>query len=61
MPEFNDTTPFEPPFSTLDNPRLEFVMEVRLTFPEVYTMAPHPFGCMRIADQMNGVMSAVPV
>src|SRR5690606_8236045 len=39
MADFNDTTPFEPPFSGIDNPRLEFVMEVRLTFPEVYTMA----------------------
>lgn len=31
MPDFNDTTPFAAPFSELDNPRLEFVMEVRLT------------------------------
>jgi adenine-specific DNA glycosylase len=45
--EFNDTTPFEGPFSVLDNPRLEFVMEVRLTFPEVFTIAPHPNGGMR--------------
>ena len=44
---FNDTTPFAPPFSVLDNPRLEFVMEVRLTFPEVHTIAPHPNGGMR--------------
>ena len=40
--EFNDTTPFAGPFSTIDNPRLEFVMEVRLTFPEVYTLANVP-------------------
>ena len=42
--DFNDTTPFAAPFSELDNPRLEFVMEVRLTFPEVFTIAPHPSG-----------------
>ena len=28
---FTDTTPFAPPFSTVDNPRLELVMEVRVT------------------------------
>ena len=49
MTEFNDTSPFTGPFSTLDNPRMEFVMEVRLQFPEVYSMAPHPFGGMRSA------------
>ena len=54
MTEFTDTTPFEPPFSQLDNPRLEFAMEVRLTFPEVYTMAPHPFGGMRSAVLVEG-------
>lgn len=54
MTEFSDTTPFAPPFSTLDNPRLEFVMEVRLTFPEVYTMTPHPNGGMRTAVLVKG-------
>ena len=54
MPEFNDTTPFTPPFSDIDNPRLEFAMEVRLTFPEVYTMAPHPNGGMRSAVLVKG-------
>ena len=52
--DFNDTTPFAAPFSELDNPRLEFVMEVRLTFPEVYTIAPHPFGGMRSAVLVKG-------
>ena len=51
---FNDTTPFAGPFSTLDNPRLEFVMEVRLTFPEVHTIAPHPNGGMRSAVLVSG-------
>ena len=51
---FNDTTPFEPPFSVLHNPRLEFVMEVRLTFPEVHTIAPHPNGGMRTAVLVSG-------
>ena len=54
MTTFSDTTPFTAPFSELDNPRLEFVMEVRLTFPEVYTMAPHPFGGMRSAVLVKG-------
>jgi len=47
MTEFSDTTPFTTPFSALDNPRLEMVMEVRLKFPEVYSMAPLPGGGMR--------------
>ena len=51
---FTDTTPFTPPFSDIDNPRLEFAMEVRLTFPEVYSIAPHPFGGMRSAVLVKG-------
>ena len=47
--DFNDTTPFAAPFSELDNPRLELVMEVRLAFPGGYTMAPLPGGGMRTA------------
>lgn len=54
MTEFTDTTPFAAPFSTLDNPRLEFVMEVRLTFPEVHTIVPHPNGGMRTAVLVQG-------
>jgi hypothetical protein len=54
MADFNDTTPFEGPFSVLDNPRLEFVMEVRLTFPEAYSMAPVPAGGMRSAVLVQG-------
>ena len=34
--------PFDPPFSGPAEPRLQFVMEVRLDFPEVYSMAPLP-------------------
>lgn len=49
MPEFSDTTPFAAPFSQLDNPRLELVMEVRLKFPEAYSMVPLPGGGMRTA------------
>ena len=47
--DFSDTTPFAPPFSTIDNPRLEFVMEVRLKFPEVHMMANVPSGGSRSA------------
>ena len=54
MSTFSDTTPFAGPFSTLDNPRLELVMEVRLSFPEVYTMAPLPGGGMRTAVLVQG-------
>lgn len=54
MPDFSDTTPFAGPFSTIDNPRLEFVMEVQLTFPEVHTIAPHPNGGMRTAVLVQG-------
>ena len=54
MAEFTDTTPFAPPFSAVDNPRLEFVMEVRLQFPEVYSMAPLPGGGMRTAVLVQG-------
>ena len=54
MTGFSDTTPFAPPFSDIDNPRLEFAMEVQLTFPEVYTMAPHPNGGMRSAVLVKG-------
>ena len=52
--DFSDTTPFEPSYSTIDNPRLELVMEVRLSFPEVYTMAPLPGGGMRTAVLVKG-------
>ena len=54
MSTFSDTTPFPGPFSTVDNPRMEFVMEVRLTFPEVYSMAPVPAGGMRSAVLVQG-------
>jgi len=54
MTQFSDTTPFEKPFSTIDNPRMELVMEVRLTFPEVYNMAPLPGGGMRTAVLVQG-------
>ena len=54
MAQFNDTTPFSGPFSTIDNPRLEFAMEVRLTFPEVYTLADVPSGGMRSAVLVSG-------
>jgi len=54
MSTFSDTTPFAGPFSTIDNPRLELVMEVRLAFPEVYTMAPLPGGGMRTAVLVQG-------
>jgi len=54
MTEFSDTTPFEPPFSTIDNPRLELVMEVRLAFPQAYSMAPLPGGGMRTAVLVKG-------
>lgn len=49
MSTFSDTTPFTAPFSTIDNPRLEMVMEVRLDFPEAYSMVPLPGGGMRTA------------
>ncbi|MEO5705770.1 MAG: DUF3237 domain-containing protein [Alteraurantiacibacter sp.] len=49
MTDFSDTTPFTAPFSTIDNPRLEMVMEVRLNFPEAYSMVPLPGGGMRTA------------
>ena len=52
MTDFNDTTPFAGPFSTIDNPRLEFVMEVRLTFPEVYTLANIPMHRMGEAEEV---------
>ena len=54
MLQFNAPTPFEPPFSGIDNPRLEFAMEVRLTFPEVYTLANVPSGGMRSAVLVSG-------
>src|SRR5690606_30430194 len=41
MTEFSDTTTFAAPFSPLNNPRLEFVMEVPLTFPDGNTFVPH--------------------
>ncbi len=36
-------------FSTMDNPRLEFVMEVRLSFPKAQTIANVPAGGSRSA------------
>ena len=47
--EFSDTTPFAGPFSTIEAPRLEFVMEVRLKFPDVYTIPNTPMGGNRSA------------
>ena len=61
MSTFSDTTPFSAPFSTLDNPRLEFVMEVRLSFPEVYSMVPLPGGGMRTAVLVKGGTFAGPL
>ncbi|MFV0644194.1 MAG: DUF3237 domain-containing protein [Sphingomonadaceae bacterium] len=40
---------FSPPFSTMDNPRLEFTMEVRLQFPHAYMIAETPWGGTRSA------------
>jgi len=37
------------PFSTMDNPRLEFAMEIRLAFPDVQTIPNTPSGGMRSA------------
>ncbi len=54
MVDFSDTTPFAGPYSTIDNPRMEFVMEVRLQFPDVYSMAPVPRGGMRTAVLVKG-------
>ena len=54
MTGFNDTTPFAGPFSTIDNPRLEFAIEVRLTFPEVYTLVGVPSGGNRSAVLVSG-------
>ena len=36
-------------FSTIDNPKLEFAMEVRLQFPRVQTIANSPWGGTRSA------------
>ena len=38
------TDAFSPPFSALDNPRLEFVMEVRLSFLRVQMIENTPWG-----------------
>jgi len=46
--------PFDPPYSTFENPRLEFAMEVRLTFPSVYTIANTPAGGNRSAVLVSG-------
>jgi hypothetical protein len=46
--------PFKPPYSTFENPRLEFAMEVRLTFPSVYTIANTPAGGNRSAVLVSG-------
>jgi len=39
----------EGPFSTIDNPRLEFAMEVRLKFPRVQSIPNSPWGGTRSA------------
>jgi len=41
--------PFEGPFSTMDNPRLEFALEVRLAFPRAQMIANTPAGGNRSA------------
>jgi hypothetical protein len=41
-------------FSTLDNPRLDFAMEVRLTFPRVQTIVNTPMGGNRSAVYVDG-------
>ncbi len=41
-------------FSTLDNPRLEFAMEVRLQFPRVQTIVNTPMGGNRSAVYVDG-------
>ena len=41
-------------FSTLDNPRLEFAMEVRLQFPRVQTILNTPMGGNRSAVYVDG-------
>lgn len=40
---------YDPPFSAMDNPRLEFALEVRLTFPNAYMIANTPWGGNRSA------------
>ena len=42
------------PFSTMDNPRLEFAMEVKLTFPRVQTIPNVPSGGARSAVYVAG-------
>jgi hypothetical protein len=42
------------PFSGFENPRLEFVMEVRLTFPQVQMIPNTPNGGSRSAVYVNG-------
>jgi hypothetical protein len=42
------------PFSTMDNPRLEFAMEVKLTFPRVQTIPNVPSGGNRSAVYVSG-------
>jgi len=41
--------PFKAPYSTLTAPKLEFVMEVRLQFPDVFTIKNTPAGGNRTA------------
>lgn len=43
-----------PPYSQLDNPRLEFVMAVTLRFTRVQTIADTPSGGMRSAVYVDG-------
>lgn len=40
---------YDPPFSTMDNPHLEFALEVRLAFPTAYMIANTPWGGNRSA------------
>jgi hypothetical protein len=48
------TEPYASPYSTIDNPRLEFAMEVRLTFPRVHTIVGTPMGGNRSAVYVDG-------
>jgi hypothetical protein len=41
-------------FSTMDNPRLEFAMEIRLAFPQVQTIPNVPAGGSRSAVYVSG-------
>ena len=45
--------PFEGPFSTMDNPRLEFALEIRLAFPRAQMIANTPAGGNRSAAHVD--------